>query len=78
MRAASIQDLLDLKRGHCSRGLLLHEKCGGQIVYSFISDRLVCTHGDVGWTWSWVHDRKLSEGKSGLYQWQPPVVATDI
>lgn len=73
-RPATIEDLLDLKRGHKSDGFLVHRGCGGRVSYSFFLDRFACTHcGKFNVQWAWVHDRSIAKGKSGLYQWEPPV-----
>lgn len=73
-RPATIEDLLDLKRGHKSDGFLVHRDCGGRISYSFFSDRFRCSYcGNFHVSWSWVHDRSITKGKVGYYQWDPPV-----
>jgi hypothetical protein len=76
MKLGTIQDLLDMKNGHLSKGFLRHEGCGGQICYSHSMDRYTCSGGckeNPAWKWAWVHDRKIDEDKSGQPQWTPPV-----
>ncbi len=73
MTPATIQDLLDLKRGHKSDGILRHRDCGGQMTYSFLLDRVGCKWCGTAWKWAWIHDRSLAVGKQGLYLWEPPV-----
>jgi hypothetical protein len=75
LKSVSIQDVLDLKRGHRSDGLILHEDCGGQIYYSLMTDSFRCMGGcRLALSWAWVHDRSIALGKTGLFQWRPPFI----
>lgn len=69
MGEASIQDLLDLKRGHLASPRLEHRDCGGQVVYSFVRDRVGCTVCGEGWQ----HASLQAERQQVATPWQPPV-----
>ena len=67
---ATLQDLIDMKKGHVSNPVLEHEVCGGQVSYSFARDRVGCPRCGTGWTMATLYEENMQPNSP----WSPPVV----
>ena len=76
-RQATVRDLLDLRTGKPSAGVLIHIECGHRIAWSLMTDGAHCLGCSARWDYPWLLDRVATAGRPSYYQWTPPVEVHD-
>lgn len=73
-RPATIQDLMDLMRGHLFKGAVYHD-CGGKMRFEFGMDAFHCSGCQTRWARQWVKER--TNTPFAVTYWIPPMEITD-